>query len=268
MSADIPLNINIKEPRWDQSTFVGRASHFFTVTDPRNILLSDAQLENARKIVHDYRQGIVAPGLTEDDLWRAKYIYDSAFHPDTGEKMVLIGRMSAQVPMNMTITGCMMTFYRTTPAVVFWQWINQSFNAIVNYTNRSGDAPITVRELKFGIPVTDENGNRLGESTKAAQQAITQVVISRILMAAPGMAIPPFIMNTLEKRAFLKRFPWMSAPIQVGLVGFCLVFATPLCCALFPQKSSMSVTHLEPELQAKIRENSPELERVYFNKGL
>lgn len=51
----IPLDINIKEPRWDQSTFIGRANHFFTVTDPRNILLSDASLENARKIVHDYR---------------------------------------------------------------------------------------------------------------------------------------------------------------------------------------------------------------------
>ncbi|XP_070790054.1 sideroflexin-1 isoform X2 [Pituophis catenifer annectens] len=307
MSGDIPLNINIKEPRWDQSTFVGRATHFFTVTDPRNILLPNEQLEKAKIIVHNYRQGIVAPGLTEDELWRAKYVYDSAFHPDTGEKMVLIGRMSAQV---------------TTPAVVFWQWINQSFNAIVNYTNRSGDAPINVsqlgtayvsattgavatalglnaltkhvspligrfvpfaavaaanciniplmrqRELKYGIPITDENGNRLGESSKAAQQAIVQVVISRILMAAPGMAIPPFIMNTLEKKAFLKRFPWMSAPIQVGLVGFCLVFATPLCCALFPQKSSMSVTRLEPELQAKIKEMSPELDRVYFNKGL
>ncbi|KAA8589009.1 hypothetical protein FQN60_010354 [Etheostoma spectabile] len=322
MAAELSTSINIKEPRWDQTTFVGRAKHFFTVTDPRNILLTDEQLAHAHKVVTDYRKGTVSPGLTEDELWRAKYVFDSAFHPDTGEKMILIGRMSAQVPMNMTITGCMMTFYKTTPAVLLWQWINQSFNAIVNYTNRSGDAPLTVsqlgtayvsattgavatalglnaltkhispligrfvpfaavaaanciniplmrqRELQHGIPITDENDNRLGESTKAAQQAISQVVVSRILMASPGMAIPPFLMNHLEKKAFLRKFPWMSAPIQVGLVGFCLVFATPLCCALFPQKSSMPVSRLEPELQEKIRASHPGVERVYFNKGL
>nr|XP_031545614.1 sideroflexin-1 [Vicugna pacos] len=297
MSGELPPNINIREPRWDQSTFVGRANHFFTVTDPRNILLTNEQLEDARKVVHDYRQGIVPSGLTENELWRAKYIYDSAFHPDTGEKMILIGRMSAQVPMNMTITGCMMTFYRTTPAVLFWQWINQSFNAVVNYTNRSGDAPLTVNELgtAYVSATTGAVATALGLNalTKHVSPLIGRFVPFAAVAAAnciniPLMrqrrgkqkteakrvdlsflpAIPPFIMNTLEKKAFLKRFPWMSAPIQVGLVGFCLVFATPLCCALFPQKSSMSVTSLEEELRAKIRETRPDLQRVYFNKGL
>uniref|UniRef100_A0A3P9HL21 Sidoreflexin n=2 Tax=Oryzias TaxID=8089 RepID=A0A3P9HL21_ORYLA len=322
MSSELSLNINIKEPRWDQGTFMGRAQHFFMVTDPRNVLLSSETLEEARVIVENYRAGVVKPGLTEDELWRAKYVYDSAFHPDTGEKMFVIGRMSAQVPMNMTITGCMLTFYRTTPAVVFWQWVNQSFNAVVNYTNRSGDAPMTLnqlgaayvsatsgavvtalglkslakrlppivsrfvpfaavaaancinipfmrqRELKYGIPVMDENGNRLGESANAAKQAIAQVVVSRIGMAVPAMAIPPVIMNALEKRAFLKRFPILNAPVQVGLVGLCLVFATPLCCALFPQKSSMSVSGLEADLQEQIRQTSPQTTTVYFNKGL
>lgn len=55
MAAELSTSINIKEPRWDQSTFVGRAKHFFTVTDPRNILLTNEQLAHAHKIITDYR---------------------------------------------------------------------------------------------------------------------------------------------------------------------------------------------------------------------
>lgn len=55
MAAELSTSINIKEPRWDQGTFMGRAKHFFTVTDPRNVLLSNDQLEKACRIIQDYR---------------------------------------------------------------------------------------------------------------------------------------------------------------------------------------------------------------------
>lgn len=314
--------INLDEPRWDQSTYTGRAKHFFTITNPLNILISSSELERSKTIVNAYKAGEDLTGLTEDDIWKAKHIYDSAYHPDTGEKMNILGRMSAQVPMNMTITGCMMTFYKTTPAVVFWQWINQSFNALVNYTNRSGDSPIAVstlatsyvmatggalvtalglnslvkkappligrwvpfaavaaancvnipmmrmKELQQGIPVCDENGNKIGDSKVAAQKGIASVTFSRILMASPGMVFPPILMNLLEKRGTLARFPWASAPLQVFLCGFCLTFATPMCCALFPQKSSINVSSLENELQECIKKLPHPIDKVYFNKGL
>lgn len=134
---------DIDVPRWDQSTFMGRLKHFFNITDCRTVLLPDSRLDEAKALVESCRAGSVPPGTTVEQLHYAKKLYDSAFHPDTGDRMNLIGRMSFQVPGGMAITGFMLQFYRTVPAVVFWQWVNQSFNALVNYTNRNAASPIT-----------------------------------------------------------------------------------------------------------------------------
>ncbi|RZC34904.1 sideroflexin-3 [Asbolus verrucosus] len=317
--------INLDEPRYDQETYVGRAKHFFETTNPLNLFVSSRKLEEARCLVLKYRCKEPLPcDITEDDLWRAKVLYDSAFHPDTGEKMNIIGRMSAQVPMNMLITGGMLAFYKSTPAVIFWQWLNQSFNALVNYTNRSGDVPFTdkqiatsyvlatsgavatalslnrlcrnappllgrlvplaavatanciniplmrAQELKNGTPVYDECNNKLGYSKNAAQAGISQVIFSRIFMATPGMLLTPVLMNYLERRGTLCRYPWINLPVQIAFLGFCLTFATPLACAFFKQKNLLPYKHLEPELREvldkKFSDRPPKY--VYYNKGL
>lgn len=134
---------DIDTPRWDQSTFMGRLKHFFNITDCRTALLPDSRLDEAKVLVEscrlanrliqwaehlDYipvsyfclvffalstRAGSVPPGTTEEQLHYAKKLYDSAFHPDTGDRMNLIGRMSFQVPGGMAITGFMLQFYRS-----------------------------------------------------------------------------------------------------------------------------------------------------------
>jgi len=313
--------INLDEPRWDQSSYWGRAQHFFNTTNPLNLFATPTQLQAAKDTVADYRSG-KKTDISENEVWAAKHLYDSAYHPDTGELMFMPGRMAAQVPCNMLVTGCMMTFYKTTPAVVFWQWFNQSFNAVVNYTNRSGDSQIPMstlgtsyvaatggalttalglnalvknlpplvgrfvpfaavaiansiniplmrrQELQEGIMLTTAEGEKVGASKIAAKEGISMVVMSRVFMAAPGMVLIPLVMNSVEKRGTLRRIPWAAAPLQIGLLGAILTFATPMCCAIFEQKASIKPTSLEPELQEKIRgmANPPEI--LYYNKGL
>ncbi|KAI3415323.1 hypothetical protein GPALN_004936 [Globodera pallida] len=324
---------DISKPRWDQSTFDGRARHFFAVVNPLNVLASGSELENSRQIVLNYRKGKCPANLTVAQLWHAKHLHDSAFHPHTGEKVMLIGRMSAQVPCNTLITGGMLSFYKSTPAVVGWQFINQTFNAIVNYSNRSGDSlskaqllqayclatggamsvalglnhaatkmpPIWGRLVPFaavafancvnipmmrrkefvgGVEVMDEKGVPLGKSRKLAWSAIPQVVISRIGMAVPGMVCIPMLINRLDRYKWFCARPWLSPVLQTALCGLILTFSTPLCCALFPQLSSVKVAQLEPELQSRIyqqytaagdndndgTQTVPEL--VFYNKGL
>ena len=84
--------LNLDSPRYDQSTFEGRAKYFFITTNPLNVLKSDEELDAAKLIVDAYKTGTEDKNLTEDQIWEAKQLYDSAFHCQTGEKLFLPGK--------------------------------------------------------------------------------------------------------------------------------------------------------------------------------
>lgn len=317
--------VDIDQPKFDQSTYIGRFRHFFLLTNPLNLLASSTELERSQRIVRNYRAGkdVSSEVSSLEELWHAKYIYDSAFHPETGEKSPLIGRMSAQMPMNTIITGCMLSFHKTTRAVVFWQWFNQTFNAIVNYTNRSGSSKLTTgdlvkcyclatggalgtalslnrltanmppllgrlvpfvaisaancinvpmmrsHEIRNGVVLLNEQGREVGVSKRAAITGIALVVLSRIAMAIPGMTFTPVLIDKLDRPGkLLNRLPWLNPPLQTAICGLLLIFATPMGCALWPQKMSIKVTKLEDEVQEDVKKKYPDLKVVWFNKGL
>uniref|UniRef100_A0A9J2PH05 Sidoreflexin n=1 Tax=Ascaris lumbricoides TaxID=6252 RepID=A0A9J2PH05_ASCLU len=305
---------DISKPRWPQNTYEGRLRHYWATANPLNLFHTTAEIEAARRI-----KGKVDEKMTVEELWRWKHIYDSAYHPDTGRKMPLIGRMSAQVPCNMIITGGLLTCYQRLPGLVFWHWTNQSFNALVNWTNRSGDSKITNMgllraycaatggavtaalglnacvknfhplinrlvpfiaiavanainiplmrsiELQKGIDVAEENGRKLGVSRKVAFIAIAEVTISRIAMAAPYMVLTPIVAHYMMKKPWYASRRWVNAIFQTALCGAVLAFSTPMCCALFPQWSSIEVNKLEKNLQESIAKQTA---IVYYNKGL
>ena len=93
------------------TTYYGRSRHFFRQQNPLNIFVSNTTLENAKiRYMEALKKDILE---NPDEFWQAKYLYDSAYHPTSGEKVILPGRMSFQAPGNSLLALGMLTFYKT-----------------------------------------------------------------------------------------------------------------------------------------------------------
>lgn len=58
------------------------------------------------------RDGKEPMGTHMSQIVRAKQLYESAFHPDSGELQNVFGRMSFQMPGGCLVTGAMLQWYR------------------------------------------------------------------------------------------------------------------------------------------------------------
>ena len=66
-----------------------------------------------------------------------KIILSSCVHPDTNEPIPYPMRISAFVPANMPIMAGIILTPPTPMNSLFWQWLNQTYNAGLNYGNKN-----------------------------------------------------------------------------------------------------------------------------------
>ena len=93
-----------------------------------------------------------------------KAVVDASIHPDTGKLVPWVMRMCAFVPTNIPIIfGMLMT--KSTPFnTAFYQWLNQTYNAGMNYGNRNASSSYSSRDLMLGysLAVASSIGMGLG----------------------------------------------------------------------------------------------------------
>ena len=122
--------------RYDQDSFMGRFSKMILQCDPRLLFYTQAQVLKAKEMIdnHESYKG------QDRELWEASRLVQSALN-DKGEFIPQAFRMSGYVPYNGPVCVAMLASQSTLP-LLFWSWVNQSQNALVNYFNRNTNSPI------------------------------------------------------------------------------------------------------------------------------
>ncbi|XP_028294652.1 sideroflexin-5a [Gouania willdenowi] len=138
--SDYP-NFQLGKPRFSQDTFFGRFRHFLDVIDPSTLFVSEKQLQECIQLLDRFKQGTLPPGVTDAQLWKAQKIKQAIVHPDTGEKVFMPFRMSGFIPFGTPVVVGLLLPNQTLASTIFWQWLNQSHNACVNYCNRNASQP-------------------------------------------------------------------------------------------------------------------------------
>lgn len=184
MASSVPGPRALPESEYDLDTYWGRVKHCAKISDPRMLLNSSADIENARALISQYRNG---SGPMTPELWRAKLVLDSTLHPDTSEPVLLPFRMSSYVLSNLVVTVGMLTPNLGTAGTLFWQIANQSLNVAVNTANANKSHPLTTQQLitNYLLAVSGSCGVALGLNSIVPRlkkvSASTKVVLGRLV---------------------------------------------------------------------------------------
>lgn len=140
----------IGKSRYNLDTYLGRFYHNVDIIDPRTLFISSKKANEAIQLIEDYKNGNLPISTQNKTLWEAQKIKQSMIHPDTNEKIIMPLRMSGYVPFNSPILAGLLLPNASIPQTIFWQVVNQSHNAGVNFANRNASKPVQISRFVKG----------------------------------------------------------------------------------------------------------------------
>jgi len=127
---------SLSEPSpYDLKTYIGRVLHFIRFVNPVNALHTSESIRKCQKLIQDYVDKKNTEPISNEELWKARYVVISNLNPDSGQEIPRLFRLSAFVPTNIPIVIGLAISPPTTFNIAFWQIINQSYNFGINVAN-------------------------------------------------------------------------------------------------------------------------------------
>jgi F0F1-type ATP synthase membrane subunit c/vacuolar-type H+-ATPase subunit K len=159
---------NFHAPQYDQSTYKGRLATLFSTQNPFNFFLPHSKILEAKALVDEESRlakekesSVVYYSQPKiDEIRRAQNIVDSAIHPDTKEFIPRPMRICSYASISIPTLFGMILSRPTTFNIIFWQWANQSYSAVLNYGNRNASSSLDNKGLMvaYGAAVTSSIG--------------------------------------------------------------------------------------------------------------
>ncbi|CAB9505214.1 Sideroflexin-5 [Seminavis robusta] len=205
--------------QFDQGTFLGRYCKMLFLCDPRLLLYSQEQVRHYQDMAYGNcgsdtsTRSDTSSEHTDCELWHAKRIADSALNSN-GDWIPRPFRMSGYLPYNGPICIAMLaTAASSSPStgtLLFWSWLNQSQNALVNFYNRNTG--------------TTSNSNSKTNSTTQVNNAMLQsyaVAVGSALLVA--FALSQYVQTHFEgdqAQQLLRMVSFPSAVVASSLNCF------------------------------------------------
>lgn len=164
---ETPLERALRGPgQYDQTTFMGRFTRCIKMMDVTTLFFTSSKREALLQTylqVKEKRDGWKK--ISVEDYYYAERNVMTIYHPDTMKPVFWPGRFAAFVPLKLFIYFAMLQPSQQTPMLGFlWQWVNQTYNCMLNYCNRNISKPTNFMEVlqSYFLAVAVSGGIAIG----------------------------------------------------------------------------------------------------------